>query len=132
MIDFSMLLKVYETAWNETDAKRRLALLEKCWAEAGVYTDPGVQTRSRVALSDNIGAFLASTPGHALRVVSGADEHHGQVRFEWRLVDDQRAVAIAGMSYGLIGEGGLIERMTGFFGPFPSGNECEADHGQRD
>jgi hypothetical protein len=119
MNDVSNLLKRYETAWNERDAKRRLSLLDSCWAESGVYTDPGVQTHSRQALSDNISAFLASAPGHVLRVVSGVDEHHGQVRFEWRLLDAGGAVAIAGMSCGLVGADGLIERMTGFFGPFP-------------
>jgi hypothetical protein len=119
MIDISKLLKVYEAAWNEIDAQRRLVLLGECWAEAGVYTDPGVQTQSRMSLSDNIGAFLASTPGHSLRVISGIDEHHGQVRFEWQLLDSGGATALAGMSCGLISAEGRIERMTGFFGPFP-------------
>ncbi len=120
MNDLSALFKRYETAWNERDAAARLSLLSDCWAETGVYTDPGVQTHSRQALSDHIGAFLASAPGHALRVVSGIDEHHGQVRFEWQLLDANGTVAIAGMSHGLVGENGVIERMTGFFGPFPS------------
>ena len=120
MNDLSTILKRYEAAWNELDPKQRLSFLDRCWAESGVYTDPGVQTHSRQALSDNIGAFLAATPGHALRVVSGVDEHHRQVRFEWKLLDTGGAVALAGMSCGLLGEDELIERMTGFFGPFPS------------
>jgi hypothetical protein len=114
------LLKRYEAAWNERDATKRRALLDRSWAPSGVYTDPGAQILTRKALCDHIGAFLDSAPGHALRVVSGIDEHHRQVRFEWLLLDGKDATVIAGMSCGLVGEDGLIERMTGFFGPFPA------------
>jgi SnoaL-like domain len=120
MTDISTLFKRYETAWNERNATQRRALLDQCWAQSGVYTDPTAQTHSRHALCDHLGAFLDGNPGHALRVVSGVDEHHGQVRFEWQVLDAGGAVAIAGMSHGHVGDDGLIVRMTGFFGPFPS------------
>lgn len=58
MTGITALLKRYVSAWNERNPGKRLELLDSCWAEHGVYTDPGVQTSSRVALNDNIGAFL--------------------------------------------------------------------------
>ena len=33
----------YMAAWNEADGARRKALLEQCWADGGVYVDPGVE-----------------------------------------------------------------------------------------
>lgn len=110
----------YEAAWNETDPAKRMALLETCWLSSGIYTDPDNQAHGRAALSDCMGNFHQAQPGATLKVTTGVDEHHGQVRIQWLLFDPQGNEVMEGTSFGEIGADGSISRMTGFFGPFPA------------
>ena len=40
----------YVAAWNQTELAARDALLERCWADGGVYVDPNVELAGREAL----------------------------------------------------------------------------------
>ena len=55
----------YEAAWNETDADRRMSLLELAWADDAVYLDIDVPhgLRGRAALSTFIAEEHESEPG---------------------------------------------------------------------
>jgi hypothetical protein len=62
---------------------------------------------------------LTTFPGHALRRVSGVDEHHGYFRYGWELVAPAGDVVLAGVDVGELGSDGRLTRVTGFFGPLP-------------
>ena len=109
-------IDTYTEAWAERDAAARLALLERCWAEDGVYCDPLGRAEGRPALSDLIAGFQAQQPGARIEVVSEVDEHHGFLRFTWRMRGPDGAVAIEGTDFGEVDEQGLLRRIVGFFG----------------
>ncbi len=76
----------YIEAWGTPDEQSRRNLLDQCWAEDGVYTDPFYEVRGREELVSHIGQFLNEglydlEPGHRIPVASGVDHHHGMIRF---------------------------------------------------
>lgn len=113
------VLEIYAAAWVERNAEKRMALLEMCWGPQALYTDPENQVQGREGLSDCIGQYHEAGSSDELEPTSSVDEHHGQLRVRWRLVGQDKQPKQEGMSFGFIGEDGLLQRMTGFFGPFP-------------
>jgi len=63
--DLQTAVRGYETAWNETDADKRMSALESAWADDAVYVDDDVPDglRGRDALSKYIAAEHESEPG---------------------------------------------------------------------
>lgn len=109
----------YMAAWNEADIARRKALLEQCWADGGVYVDPGVELAGRDALAQHISKMQAGRPGARLVFMSGVDVHHRVVRFLWRLVRADRTCGDTSIDVGEIGPDGRLIKMVGFFGAAP-------------
>jgi hypothetical protein len=106
----------YMAAWNEADVGRRNALLEQCWADGGVYVDPGVELAGRDALAQHIGKMQAARPGARLEFMSGVDVHHRFLRFLWRLVRADGTFGDTSIDFGEIGPDGRLIKMVGFFG----------------
>jgi hypothetical protein len=113
------VVTLYMAAWNEPDAAARHALLEQCWADAGVYVDPNTELTGRDALSQHIAKVQASRPGARLEFMSGSDIHHNVLRFEWRLVRADKTCGDTSVDFGEIGSDGRLIKMTGFFGAAP-------------
>jgi hypothetical protein len=112
-------VETYTAAWRERDAAARLALLDRCWAEDGVYCDPLGRAEGRQALADLIGGFHARQPGARIDVASGVDEHDGFLRFAWRMVGADGSVALEGTDFGEVDDRGALRRIVGFFGALP-------------
>ena len=106
----------YMAAWNEADAARRNALLEQCWADGGIYVDPGVELAGRDALTMHIAKMQAGRPGARLEFMSGVDVHHRVLRFLWRLVRADGTFGDTSIDVGEIGPDGRLIKMVGFFG----------------
>ena len=112
------IVAAYGAAWNETDQARRTALLEQSWADGGVYSDPTATVDGRTALVDHIGGFHAVMPGHTIDMVSAVDTYNEVFRFAWVMRKGEE-VAVEGVDFGEIAADGRIQRIVGFFGPFP-------------
>ena len=115
---------LYGSAWREPDEAKRRAILEKAWAEDGVYTDPTAYVDGREALVKHIGGFLEAANagnGPALQIDSSVDVHHTRfLRFAWKVMaPDGETVLSPGMDYGELDEDGRLKLIVGFFGPFP-------------
>jgi hypothetical protein len=113
------IARAYVLAWATTDASERRALLERCWADGGVYCDPLSRIEGRQALSDHIAGFQQSQPGFRIPLASGVDAHHNYLRFRWVMLDPNRNVVLEGFDVGELASDGRLQRITGFFGPFP-------------
>ena len=113
------LVETYGAAWGETDEDARRALLERVWADDGVYCDPTARVEGREAFVAHIGEFQALMPGHHLELTSGIDVHHGWIRFGWRLVAPDGALVLDAMDVGTLDADGRLTRIVGFFGPLP-------------
>ncbi|HUP75429.1 MAG TPA: nuclear transport factor 2 family protein [Acidimicrobiales bacterium] len=112
------IVAAYGAAWNETDQARRAALLEQSWADGGVYNDPTATVDGRAALVDHIGGFHAAMPGHTIDLVSAVDSYNDVFRFAW-VMRKGEDVAVEGIDFGELAADGRIQRIVGFFGPFP-------------
>jgi len=113
----------YGAAWREPDEAKRRALLEKAWAEDGVYVDPTAEVVGREALVQHIGRFQASSSANGPKIVAASrvDVHHDtHLRFAWQMVGaDGKTVISPGMDYGQLDEDGRLKLIVGFFGPLP-------------
>lgn len=118
--DAARIVDAYGAAWLERDPAKRLALLETAWADDGVYQDPNADVTGRQALSDHIGGFHKAMPGARIVLTSGADVHHGKLRFTWKMVTAEGATAIEGIDFGVLAGDGRLAGITGFFGPVPA------------
>lgn len=112
-------VKAYAAAWAEPDEGARRALLEKSWADDGVYMDPSAHVEGREALVKHIAGFLSQAGDTHLERASGVEVHHGSLRFRWRIVAADGSVVGEGFDYGELAEDGRLKKIVGFFGPFP-------------
>ena len=120
MSDGTTTVDTYLAMWNETDAIRRAALVERAWTADGRYVDPVLEAEGHPAISDMVGGVHRQFPGHRFRRLSGVDAHHDQVRFAWELAAPNGAVAVAGIDVGELAPDGRLRRITGFFGEPPA------------
>ena len=63
IIDATHVAEHYIAVWNETDAERRLELLETHWTEDARYVDPLAQARGRPQISALVGGVQQRFPG---------------------------------------------------------------------
>ena len=110
----------YGAAWGEADGDARQKLLDDAWAETGEYCDPMGEASGRQGLHAHIGGFLEQFPGHAIELTSGVEEHHGWFRFSWAMKTPDGGTMIDGFDVGELADDGRIQRIVGFFGPFPA------------
>ena len=120
MLTTQEILDVYGAAWNEKDEAKRRALLETCWADDGTFTDPQTDIKGREALVTQIADFQAQFAGAQVVPTSTADEHHGMVRFTWRIMAADGSTMLDGIDFSTLAEDGRIEKTVGFFGPPPN------------
>ncbi len=112
-------VSAYMAAWNEADEAKRRRLLDTAWADDGRYTDPMADAPGRDALIDLITQFQKQMPGAAIAQVSGIDEHHGRLRFAWKMQGPDGSTRMEGIDIGQLAEDGRIQSIVGFFGPPP-------------
>jgi SnoaL-like domain len=117
MADTNEIVHAYMAAWNEKDEKTRRALLEKAWADDGRYTDPMSDAPGREALVDLIAQFHQQMPGASIIAASAIDEHHGQLRFAWKMIAPDGSTGMEGIDIGRLAGDGRLQAITGFFGP---------------
>lgn len=114
------IVLTYVAAWAESDEEKWQILLETCWAEHGIYTDPRNEAVGREALAQLIKGFKEQRfPGHRLLFTSGINSHHGQLRFTWVMVNPEGRNVLEGTDFGEVGPDGRLIRIVGFFGPPP-------------
>ena len=112
-------VEAYATAWNEPDQGARRRLLERSWADDGTYTDPTAHVEGRAALVEHIAGLHQQMPGARIVLTSRIDEHHGTLRFTWRLLGSDGSIATEGTDFGELASDGRLQQIVGFFGPPP-------------
>jgi hypothetical protein len=110
-------IEAYMAAWNETDEAKIKQLLEKCWADDATYTDPMSDVKGRDGLLTAINGFHAQMPGAGIAFTSAFDEHHGRVRFGWKVVGAPQEMA--GIDVATLAADGRLQSIVGFWGANP-------------
>lgn len=108
-------LETYIAAWNESDRAKRAAQLEAAWAVDGLYCDPTARVSGRAALTDHIGDVRANLGEFAIGPTSGFDEHHGFVRWAWRMTQPSGEPMVDGLNIARIDDSGQVALIVGFF-----------------
>lgn len=116
MADTAASVADYMAAWNEADAQKRRALLDRCWAEDGVYQDPTAHVSGRDGLDAHIVQFHNNMAGCKIETTSAVDCHHDVCHFTWAMVGPDGAVRVAGRDFGTFDGEGRVKTITGFFG----------------
>jgi len=112
------LARNYLMTWNETDAKRRRALIRETWADTASYVDPMFEVSGHDGIEAMVSGFQKQFPGLTFHQIGDAEGHHDRVRFQWELVTVEKDVVAAGTDVGVI-EAGRFRSITGFFDQAP-------------
>lgn len=97
----SEVVGAYFAAWNEPDPAARLRMLEAAWADDGVLVSPRAgRIVGRQAVAEHIGRFAQRFPGARVVATSSIDEHHGVMRYTWRIVAADGAPIVDGTDVG--------------------------------
>lgn len=114
------IVEAYGASWNEPDEAKRRELLERSWADDGVFQDPRDRAEGRDGLLQLIAGFQQQLAGAQIVMTSGVDEHHGLIRFTWRIDDAQGKPLLEGIDFGELAADGRIQHIVGFWGPPPT------------
>ena len=115
-MDVTATVDAYVAAWNELDADRRAALLDKVFSEGGTYRDPASSISGRPALVEHIAAYQRRFTGTSMKRVSRVDAYDDVLRFGWAVVRDDETISVQGVDFVSIAHDGKIVSVTGFFG----------------
>jgi len=110
----------YIAVWNETDAERRLALLETHWTDDARYVDPLAQAHGRTQISALVGGVQQRFPGFRFALKGQPDAHGDQRRFSWTLGPSGAEDLIVGTDFAQL-EAGRLRSVTGFLDKVPAG-----------
>ncbi|MDM0016122.1 nuclear transport factor 2 family protein [Variovorax saccharolyticus] len=110
----------YIAVWNETDAGRRLALLETHWTDDARYVDPLAQAHGRTQISALVGGVQQRFPGFRFALKGQPDAHGDQLRFSWTLGPSGAEDLIVGTDFAQL-EAGRLRSVTGFLDKVPAG-----------
>jgi hypothetical protein len=111
----------YIAAWNETDAGRRRALIERTWKEDGSSLDAHRDGVGHAAIDAMIAAAQQQFPGYRPRLRSGIEMHHHRVRFSWNAGGTETApLYVGGTDFATIAEDGRFRAVTGFIDAMPA------------
>lgn len=110
----------YWEMWNTRDLDVARTHLDRAVTEDFIFCDPVDSHVGRDALAGNVRRFRWRFPEASFELRSGFDNHHNRYRYRWDLLDAAGAVVIEGTDIATVAEGGLIERIDGFFGPLPA------------
>jgi SnoaL-like domain len=118
--DAARIAEQYIAVWNETDAKRRHALLETHWTEDARYVDPLAQAAGRSQISALVGGIHQRYPGFRFALKGRPDAHGDRMRFSWTLGPSGAEDLIEGTDFVQLAQGRL-QSVTGFLDKVPAG-----------
>jgi hypothetical protein len=120
MQNVSRTVDAYVAMWNEPDAARRAELIATVWSAEGRYIDPQFDSLGHGALAGMVATAQRQFPGHELRLASGLDAHHDEVRFAWEVIAPDGSPSLTGIDVGSFVADGRLSRVVGFFGELPA------------
>lgn len=112
MIDRQERVDAYVATWNESDLDKRLALIEKAWAEDGRYVAESSDVTGHSAINDNVVRIQEKYPNRIFFRTSDVFSLRDRARFTWAMLDPAGSATIAGVDYALFAPDGRLRRIT--------------------
>ena len=116
MSDTTPLVERYISMWNETDPRRRRALVAETMSEDARYLDPLMSGEGIDGIDRMIAGAQEQFPGHTFRLHSLPDAHHDRIRFSWSLAPEAGAAVAIGTDFATVAEDGRMGQRDGFSG----------------
>src|SRR5262245_31984680 len=120
MRDSNRLAEDYIALWNETDQKRRLALLAEGWTADASYVDPLMQGVGHRELDGLIAAVQAKVPSFRFALAPGTDSVGDHLRL-WRGLGPKGSDAVIKGTDFILRDGDRVKSVTGFLDQVPAG-----------
>lgn len=118
--DATRIAQQYIAVWNETDAARRLTLIESHWTDDARYVDPLMRASGREQISALVGGVHQRYPGFRFALKGRAEGHGDSLRFSWTLGPSGAEDLIEGTDFAQL-RAGRLARVTGFLDKVPEG-----------
>lgn len=112
-------IDAYVEAWNTSDPELSRRMVEQALTEDALMSYAVLEARGWEDISERIAAYKRQSPGYRIDLTSNIEEHHGWVRFGWRMFDADGSVLGEGEDVGEIGDNGRFTKMIGFTNPLP-------------
>jgi hypothetical protein len=106
-------------AYCEPDAHERRRIITRLWNEQGHLVDPPFASAGHAGIAEQAQLVVSRFPGHRFVRSTAIDEHHGFLRYGWKLVAADGATAVEGVDVMELDVDGRIGRVVGFFGAQP-------------
>ena len=108
-------IDAYMAAWGEADAARRMALLDRCWSDAGLFADSTGSAEGRNGLNAYIAAAQQFMPGARLERAGAVTMVLDRARFAWRASAADGTPLGQGVNFLEFDSSGRIARLSGFW-----------------
>jgi hypothetical protein len=119
MTDLNTIAENYITAWNESDAARRQALLKATFTEDISYRDPIMQGDGHAGIAALIDGVQQRFAGFRFSLGGKPDGFADMIRFSWNLGPEGTESVVEGTDIGVI-EDGRLKSVTGFLDKVPA------------
>ncbi|TIO29848.1 MAG: nuclear transport factor 2 family protein [Mesorhizobium sp.] len=119
MTDLNTIARNYITAWNESDAARRKALLEAAFTSDVSYRDPIMQGDGHDGIAALIDGVQQQFAGFRFSLKGEPDGFADRIRFSWNLGPEGAESVIEGTDICVI-ENGRLKSVTGFLDKVPA------------
>ena len=119
MLTAKEAIDAYVDAWNTHDSETSRRLVEQAMTEDALMAYPRFEARGWDGISELITTYRQQSPGYSIELTSNVEEHHGWVRFGWRMLDADGSVLGEGEDVGELDDDGRFVRVLGFLNPLP-------------
>ena len=109
----------YVDAWNSSLPETSRRLVEQAMTKDALMAYPSFEERGWGSIAERMGTSRQQFPGFRIDLTSNLEEHHGWVRFGWRMLDAGGSVLSEGEDVGELDGDGRFTRMMGFRNPLP-------------
>ena len=109
----------YVDAWNSSDQETVRRLVEQAMTEDAQMAYPRFEARGWEGILKLMVAYKEQLPGVSIELTSNVEEHHGWVRFGWRMLDGDGSVLGEGEDVGEVDDDGRFTTILGFRNPLP-------------
>jgi hypothetical protein len=113
--DIPDAMQHYLRMWNEHHLELIRGHLDQAVSEDCLWVDPQHSHVGRDDLEQNVREFRAAFPDASLGLGSNVDGHNNRYRYEW-VIFANGELLVRGFDVATVNDGGLIDRVDGFFG----------------
>jgi hypothetical protein len=115
MPEVERIVHNYIAGWNETDPRRRRAIIDATFTDDAAYVDPLMEGDGPNGIDTMIAIAQEQFPAHRFVLATGPDHHHDRVRFTWHLIGPNGEGPVArGVDFATLAEDGRLRSVTGF------------------